>query len=55
MKVLVSKEIVVLSGMGSETQKFDIKSCDKGEVSTLRVVENCTSITKVRIEILFKS
>ena len=40
--------------MGSEMQKFDIKSCDKGEVSMVRVVEYCTGITKVRVEILFK-
>ena len=38
----------------SEMQKFDIKSCDKGEVSMVRVVEYCTSIIKVRVEILFK-
>ena len=48
------KEIVVLCRMGSEMQKFDIKSCDKGEVSTVRVAEYCTSIIKVRVEILFK-
>ena len=35
-------------------QKFDINSCGKGEVSTVRVVEHCTGITKVRVEILFK-
>lgn len=53
MKVLVSKETVVLYRMGNETQKVDIKSFDKGEVYAGRVEEHCTSITKVRVEILF--